>query len=151
MEYYSLDFLLNKPPPSNHKTPEKKPETLERLLEEKVHCLSDILKKIEQEIQKRSDLSQQSIHLVYEHYCSLKSKLLQLEFWELGSNTSVDARRVSLEKQLDKLKQEVRQEQIQRWQDISELNKESRNWFKLYRDLVQRVQLITGHKNEFSD
>ena len=35
MEYYSLDFLLNKPPASNHKTPEKKPETLERLLEEK--------------------------------------------------------------------------------------------------------------------
>ena len=53
MEYYSLDFLLHQPQPSNHKSPENKPETLETLLEEKLHCLSDILKKIEQEIKKK--------------------------------------------------------------------------------------------------
>ena len=145
MEYNSLDFLLNHPLPSNHKTPENKPGTLETLLEGKLHCLSDILKKIEQETQKRNDLSQHSIDLIYEHYCALKSQLLGLSFWELGSNSSIDSRRSSLGKQLDVLKQEVRQEQIQCWQDISRLNKEFRNWFKQYRDLMQRVRLVTGH------
>lgn len=151
MEYYSLDFLLNHPQPSNHKTPENKPATLETLLEEKLHSLSDILKKIEQEIQKRNDLSQHSIYLIYEHYCCLKSKLLPLDFWEPGSISSIDSRKAGFAKQLDKLKQEVRQEQVQCWQDISQLNKEFRNWFKQYCDLVQRVRLITGLKSESSN
>ena len=146
MEYKSLDFLLNNSLRSDQTSDDSKPETLETLLEEKLHCLSNILKGIEQEILKRNDLSQHSIYLIYEHCCFLNSKLLQLDFWELGSNTSVDARRVSLEKQVDKLKQEVRQEQIQRWQDNSKLNKEFRNWFRQYCDLQQRFKLITGHK-----
>ena len=148
MEYYvTLDSILNNlPNHSKQKTPEigKEPESLEKLLEEKVSSFVEILNQIEQDIRKRKDLSQSLIHQIYEHYCSLKSQLLGLSFWELGSNSSIDFRRSSLGKQLDVLKQEVWKEQTLCWQDVSNLKKEFRNWFKQYRDLVQRARLITG-------
>ncbi|MDA2934255.1 hypothetical protein MYX82_07915 [Acidobacteria bacterium AH-259-D05] len=152
MEYYvTLDSILNNlSDHPNQKTIQnhKEPESLEKLLEEKLNSLSDILKQIEQEMQARNDLSKNIIFQIYEHYCLLKSKLLGLSFWELGSNSSVDSRRSALGKQLDALKQEVRKEQIQCWQDVSNLKKEFRNWFKQYRDLMQRVRLVTGHKSD---
>ncbi|MDA2933461.1 hypothetical protein MYX82_03870 [Acidobacteria bacterium AH-259-D05] len=148
MEYYvTLDSILNNLPDHfNQKTPEndKEPESLEKLLEEKVNCLTDILGQIEQEIQKRNDLSQNLIHQIYSHYCSVKSQLLGLSFWELGANPSIDSRRNALGKQLDVLKQEVWKEQTQWWLDVSNLKKEFRNWFKQYKDLMQRVRLVTG-------
>ncbi|MDA2925106.1 hypothetical protein MYX65_10750 [Acidobacteria bacterium AH-259-L09] len=112
-------------------------------MEEKVRSLAENLEQIEKEIRKRQQLSKNLIYQIYEHYCLLKSKLLGLYFWEPGANPSIEVRRSALEKQLDTLKQEVRKEQTQCWQDLSNLKKEFRNWFKQYCDLVQRVKLIT--------
>jgi len=152
MEYYvTLDSILNNlPDHSKQKTPEndKEPESLEKLLEEKVSSFVEILNQTEQDIRKRKDLSQSLIHQTYEHYCSVKSQLLGLSFWELGSNSSIDSRRSTLGKQLDVLRQEVRKEQTQCWLDVSNLKKEFRNWFKQYKDLIQRVRLVTGHRFE---
>ena len=106
-------------------------------------CLSEILGQIEQDIQHRRELSLRIIHDVEEHYCQVKSKVLQLKFWELGSIPSIDARRAGLERQLDFLKKARRQEQVTCWQDVSNLKREFRTWFKQYRDLVQRVKLIS--------
>ncbi len=149
MEYYvTLNSILNNlPDHSKQKTPEndKEPESLEKLLEEKVSSFVEILNKIEQDISQRQDLSQSLINQIYEHYCSVKSQLLGLSFWGTGANPSIEARRSTLGKQLDVLKQEVRKEETQCWQDISNLKKELRNWFKQYKDLVQRVRLVTGH------
>ena len=149
--YLTLDSFLNNLL-TNHsrekiQQEDKQIDSLENLLEEKVNSLSDILKQIEQDIERRNDLSRKVIFQIYEHYSSIKSKLFQLEFWELGSNRGIDSTRSGLGKQLDVLKQEVRKEQIQHWFDISKLKKESRNWFKQYRDLVQRVRLVNEYRS----
>ena len=112
----------------------------DRLLEDKVNSLADILNQIQLDILKRQELSQSVINQVYDNYCSLRSKLFQLEFWELGVNRGIDIRRGFFEKQLDSLKQEVRKEQVQCWSDVSKLKKEFRTWLKQYSDLVQRVR-----------
>lgn len=140
----SILYSLPKPAVPRNRSSRKEPESLEGLLEEKVRCLSEILRKILQDIDRRNDLSVDIIYGIEQHYCHLKSKLLRLEFWELGTNAGVDARRSSLERQLDALKQAKRQERVQCWQDISVLKKEFRTWLKQYRDLVQRARLISA-------
>jgi len=130
-------FAIQETPKEN-----EKPESLENLLEEKVQCLSDILSQIKQDIQSRKALSLNVICRIYQHYCYLKSGLFELYLWQLGANRSVETRRFGLEKQLDSLKQEKRQEQVKCWQDIAGLKIEFRNWFEQNCDLVQRVKII---------
>ena len=155
MQFYgSLDSLLeygNPQPPSYFKnqnsienTEQKDP--LENLLQEKAQCLADILGQIDLDIKSRKELSLNVIYRIYQHYCYLKSNVLELYTWELGRNRGIEIRRVRLEKQLDSLKQEKRQEQVQCWQDIAQLKKEFRTWFKQHCDLVQRVKIILPGK-----
>lgn len=155
MQFYgSLDSLLEycNPQPSgyfknlNQSEDNEQTDSLENILQEKVHCLSDILRQIVHDIKSRKDLSLNVIYRIYQHYCYLKSNLFELYTWELGRNRGIEIRRVRLEKQLGTLKQEKRQEQIHSWQDIALLKKEFRNWFKQYRDLVQRVKIILPGK-----
>ena len=87
------------------------------------------------------------IYRIYQHYCYLKCKLFELYTWELGRSRNVEKRRSSLEQQLDALKQEKRQEQVHCWQDIARLRTELRTWFKQYRDLMQRVRMISSGKD----
>ncbi len=138
--------------PSPPKTPAKASEennaqdSLESILNEKVQCLSTVLAQISQDITSRGDLSQNVIYRIYQHYFYLKSKLYELCQWTFGVNRNVESRRSKLEKQLDALKQEKRQEQVQCWQDIVSLKKELRNWFKQYCDLMQRVKIVLPGK-----
>ena len=142
--YWSLDYLLKSlQQPGLQKDSDNRNSSLENLLGEKVLNLAEILGQIEQDIQHRRELSLRIIHDVEEHDCHLKTKLLQLKFWELGSNPSIEARRAGLERQLDFLKKARRQEQVTCWQDVSNLKREFRTWFKQYSELVQRVKLFS--------
>jgi len=171
MKFYgTLESLLKYSPPSSLKNPpvpkstetnlekttkEKKetteentpPDSLENILNEKVQCLSSILAQINHDITSRGGLSQNVIYRIYQHYLYLKTKLYELSQWEFGSSRNVEQRRSNLEKQLDTLKQEKRQEQVQCWQDIVSLKKELRNWFKQYCDLMQRVKIVMPGKD----
>lgn len=152
--YVTLDSMLEYSPPAlindSQTSPDseldKTDDSLENILEEKVNCLSTILVQINHDITKRGDLSQNVINKIYEHYCYLKTKLFELYQWRFGSNRNIESRRSKLEKQLDSLKQEKRQEQVQCFRDILLLGKESRNWFKQYCDLMQRVKIILAGK-----
>lgn len=116
--------------------------SLENLLHEKVRSLSDILAQIALETNNREELSLKVIDKIYRHYIYLKSKLFELYGWEPGINKGIEIRRSKLEKELNTLNQEKRQEDIQCWQDIALLKKEFRDWFKQYSDLLQRVKII---------
>ena len=67
---------------------------------------------------------------------------LNLDQWEFGRNRAVEQSRSALERQLDALLQEKRNEQIQCWRDISVLTREHRQWFKQYCDEAQRTKMI---------
>jgi len=120
--------------------------SLENILKEKVQCVSTILNQISHDIKGRKHLSQRIIYRIYQHYFYLKEKLFELYHWELGKSRSVESRRSQLERQLDSLKQEKRQEQVKCWGDVEVLKKEFRNWFKQYSDLMQRVRIVMPNK-----
>jgi len=117
-------------------------DSLEGLIGDKVRCLGDMLTQIQQDMQRRTVLSEQVITRIYQHYCYVYTKVLELSTWQMGSNKTIESRRLRLEQQLDALKQETRQEQVQCWQDIALLRKEWRQWFKQYSDVMQRARII---------
>lgn len=124
---------------------DSKLDGLENLLADKVKCLGDILADIERDMARRADLSQYVVYLISQHYCYLKTKLFELYTWQLGSNRSIEVRRIRLEQQLDTLNNERRQELVTAWQDVAALKKEFRTWFKQYCDLAQRVRLVAAN------
>jgi len=150
--YGTLESLLEYSPPSrpsyfavqNPKKDSNDEASLENLLQEKVRGLSGILVNIQHSIKSRKDLFENIVYRIYQHYCYLKGKLFEMYQWPINHSRAIEARRSGVEKQLDALKLEKRQEQVQCWQDIAELKKEFRVWLKQYCDLVQRVRLITG-------
>jgi hypothetical protein len=130
--------------------PEKEQiDSLEYLLQQKVDSLSDILAQIDRDIKSRDNLSKEVIEQIDHDYRYIKTKYFELEQWMFGHNRWVEQRRSALENQLDTLNQEKRQEQVQCWRDIAQLTREFRDWFKQYRDLMQRIKIIipdTGAK-----
>ena len=80
---------------------------------------------------------------IYKQYSYLKTKLFELYYWRIGLSRSVEGRRSALEQQLDALNLEKRNPQVLCWQDVAQLRRELRTWFKQYRDLVQRVRIIS--------
>lgn len=130
----------------NQESSETQADSLETLLTEKISCLSNILAQIQQDMQSRRALSGTVMQHIDQHYCYLKTKLFELYTWALGRSRSIEQRRSSLEKQLDALDQEKRLELVKSWQDIEGLKKEFRQWFKQYRDVMQRAKIILSDK-----
>jgi len=157
MKFYgTLDSLLSYRPESassyfeiqNNREGKERTGSIDSFLEKKIGGLTDILKQIERDIKSRNLLFQNLIHKIYRHYCYIKTKLFEMYIWPIGGNRAIETRRSSIEKQLDALKQEKRSEQVQCWQDIAQLEKEFRIWFKQYCDLVQRVKLVLRNQTE---
>lgn len=122
----------------------KQDNSISTLFAGKVSCLVDILAGIDSDASTRVKLSAEVLLEIERQYCYLKTKLYELDTWGLGVNQSVESRRSKLEMQLDKLNQETREERIQAWQDVEDLRKERRIWFKQYADLIQRMRIIAG-------
>ena len=78
----------------------------------------------------------------------MKTKLFEVYSWELGKVRNVEQRCSGLEKQLDELNKQKRQEQVECWRDIAELKTEFRTFFKQYCDLIQRVRLVLPQKTQ---
>jgi hypothetical protein len=151
MEFYgSIDSLLEYslkgfPAYFAHQTVQPKKEqsdSLEYLLQEKVDSLSEILAQIDRDIKSRNDLSKDVIGQIDHDYRYIKTKYFELEQWMFGHNKWAEQRRSALEKELDALNKEKRQEEVQCWQDIAQLTREFRDWFKQYCDLMQRIKIV---------
>ena len=121
--------------------------SLEGLLEQKADSLKAIMGDVAEDMFSRQSLSKSFIERLYVQYFYLKAKLFELSSFPIGGNRAIEGRRSTLEKQLDALLQEKRQEQVRCWQDIAALKKEFRVWMKQYRDLEQRARLVLGEKN----
>lgn len=146
-QYGTIDSLLAYAPRSTYvadqeTTPPRQRASIEAFLAEKVRSLSSILEDIEWEARQRQRLSLGVLHQIYLHYTYIKAKLFELYIFPVAGNRAIEMRRSSLEKQLDALNVERRQEQVLCRQDVARLRQEFRNWFKQHADLVQRVQLV---------
>ena len=119
--------------------------SLETLLDDKIRTLSTILSSLGQEIKERHSISRCVLGDITHDYLSVSSELLGLQPFVPDANPFIEGRRLDLEKRLDNLRRETRNEQVLRWQDTAHLNREFRTWFKQHRDLSQRIAiLITG-------
>ena len=115
-----------------------------RKLRDKTRTFVEILRQIEDETRVRKALFVKVVLDIYKQYSYLKTKLFELYYWGIGQSRSVEGRRSALEQQLDALNLEKRNQQVLCWQDVAQLRRELRTWFKQYRDLVQRVRIISG-------
>lgn len=147
LEYSSMQRQLSQQADSRSDNGEGS-DSLERLLLEKVEALSSILRQVSSEAGGRAQLSTRIIGDIEQQYCYLKTKLFDLYSWELGRVRNVEQRRSGLEKQLDELNKQKRQEQVECWRDIAELKREFRTWLKQYCDLMQRVTLVLPQKSQ---
>jgi len=147
--YGPLEAVIEYAPPvvAEAPNPQDGPDgkdSLEELLTNKVRCLADILADISRDITGRAKLSENVIHLIYQHYLYVKYHLLILEQWPIAGNRAIEQRRSGLEKQLDALLQEKRAEQVKCWQDVARLREEARRWFKQHSDLRERLAMVLG-------
>jgi hypothetical protein len=147
-----VSYLVPQETPRNsiHQVSEdiESPNALENMMGGKVQCLTTILRSIQTDIQQRTEISKDVIERIYVHYLYVNTKLLEINETPIDSNRALETRRSGLEKQLDTLKLEKRQEQVKCWQDIFKLHQEHRNWYKQYCDLMGRVSLVLPTKGK---
>ena len=74
--------------------------------------------------------------------------LYGIDTWHLGSNKNIDTRRLQIEKELESLKGQKRDENGESWRDISLLKKEHREFFREYRNALRRVKVIFPEKSK---
>ncbi len=118
--------------------------SLEALLDDKIRTLSTILSSLGQEIKERYAISRSILGDITHDHLSVSSELPGLQPFVPDANPFIEGRRLDLEKRLDNLRRETRNEQVLRWQDTAHLNREFRAWFKQHRDLSQRIAILTG-------
>lgn len=149
--YGGLEALARYPPPylldsaaatSTTGNRDSEEDALGNLLRDKFQCLTDILSAIEREADSRRRLSGALLVEIQRQYCYLKTKLFELYERGLGISRNLESRRSKLEIQLDKLNEESRGERVRAWQDVENLSREWRTWFKQYCDLVQRLRIV---------
>jgi hypothetical protein len=128
--------------PLRGQEPPNETDSLEDLLISRVGVMEQILADIQTSIQSRQIVSREFLQAVEDHYGYVKSKLFDLHAWPFPSAPAIDERRGALEKELGVLTQEKRREFITCWQDIVDLKREFRSWFKEYADLRQRARLL---------
>lgn len=154
--YGPLEALLRYPLPPKapgqenllpSESPAERP-SLEGLLEQKINALGIILGDVARDISSRQSVSIAFIERLYVQYFYIKAKFFELSFFPIGGNRAIESRRSTLEKQLDALVQEKRQEQVRCWQDIAALKKEFRVWLKQYSDLVSRAEILMPEKHK---
>ena len=115
------------------------------LLAQKLRTLNDFIQELNESILERQELSTQLREWIAEQYDATKEKLLHLDAWHFPNNPVIEQRRNTIERTLDTLVAQERDEQVSCWRDTELLSKELRQWQKQHEDLVQRVALLQAN------
>ncbi len=121
--------------------------SLEELLGDRLRSMGDILRDLEHDIRSRQAISEILIKGLENQYLEIRSRMLELEVWPRGSVPWVENQRNSLDRQLDGLSHELRQESLNCWRDMAILKRELRTWFKEYIGLFQRTSLVAPNRS----
>jgi len=120
---------------------------LKEILTDKISFLKQFLSEIDEQIHDRENLKDKILDKIDKGMCYLHTKLYEIETWGLGRNKNIDTRRTQIEKELEALKSQKRDETRESWRDISLLKKEHREFFHEYRNALRRVKVIFPEKS----
>ena len=125
---------------------------LKEILTDKISFLKQIIDEIDTQIKDREVLKDTIFDKIDRGICYLQTKLYEIESWGIGRNRNVDARRSQIEKELEALKNQKRNETRESWRDTALLKKEHREFFHEYRNALRRVKVIfPGKKDKKND
>lgn len=120
---------------------------LEKVFKDKLTTIRITLFDIVYEIKKRSEIDHALTREINAGICTLRTQLLELDTYSIGSNQLVDKRRGALEDKIHALERDLRTQDLKRWQDIVILKKELRRTFREYQDLKRKFRLIEDGKS----
>lgn len=121
---------------------EKNNGILNEVFKDKFETVKSTLFDIVSELNNRLALDHQLTRKINEDICRLRTQLFELESWPTGGNHAMDKRRGALEDKIHKLENELRIQDIRRWQDMVFLKKELRKTFMEYNDLKRKLKII---------
>lgn len=119
---------------------------LKEILTDKISFLKELLDEIDVQIQDRQALKDTIIDKIDRGECYLRTKLYEIDTWDHGKNRNIDTRRLQIEKELEALKNQKRDEKRESWRDIARLKKEHRQFFHEYRNALKRVKVVFPDK-----
>lgn len=120
-------------------------QIINQLLGNRLYDLQQILREINSEITERLDLSHKLSRNIDSESCMIKNKLLSIERYPIGLNRIIDNRRDHIEKLLDDMEKEKRQRVTEGWKDIALLRKELRSTLKEYKNILRKLDIVTGN------
>lgn len=118
-------------------------DIIDRILTDDVDLLRKWIKEVQAKIKSRTDMTKDFMRHLGRDISDLQGKEEEIEFWSPGYKSSIDKMRSDLRSQINILKSEARNHEVNFWRDVSGLEKELRmllqayNKAKLKRDLMR--------------
>lgn len=109
----------------------------------KLKILSEAIDEIDREIEKRIKLGKSFRERIDSELFSCRTQLKYIENYTVGYNSSVELRRLGLERQIAMLTKELRSEQLRAWEDVVSLVKEKRIFTMEYKNLMNTRKMLS--------
>lgn len=125
-------------------TPKGEESFLEEILTDKIAFLKEILGDIDRQMEGRESLRKTIQEKIEHGVAFLDTKLLEVDTWAVGKNQTIDMRRSRIEREVEALKREKREEARECWRDVALLKKERRQFYHEYRNALRRMKVLSS-------
>lgn len=109
----------------------------------KLKILREAIDEIDREVEKRIKLGKSFRERINSELFSCRTQLKYIENYTVGYNSSVEFRRLGLERQIALLTKEFRSEQLRAWEDVVSLVKEKRTFIMEYKNLMNTRKMLS--------
>jgi len=117
-------------------------DIVDRILAEDVELLKKWIREIESKIQSRTELTRELMHQLGEDIEKLERRDENLSIWGPGYKQSIDRTRSELRNQINILKNEARNQELNFWRDVTALEKELRILLQAYTRAKRKKDLM---------
>jgi hypothetical protein len=117
-------------------------DIVDRILTEDIELLRKWIKEIESKIQSRTQLTKDLMRQLGEDIQMLERRDERLEIWGPGYKQSIDRVRSELRGQINLLKNETRDTELNFWRDVTALEKELRILLQAYARAKRKKDLV---------
>ena len=122
-------------------------ELLSGTFSNKLKIIREAIREIEEDMEARVELGLSFRLRIDSEIEKCKAMLIPIENHTLGYNSSIEFRRLSVERQIFLLTKELRAEDLRAWEDIVALMKERRNLEMEYKALINTRKMLEKEKN----
>lgn len=112
------------------------------ILNNRLRQIEEDLAEVEQEMETRRALSHQILSTVLAKLSGQREDLKDLPSFNFTQDPHLQARRAALERDIDTLERELRQEDVAMWRDKARLEEEARRLRREQRAAFRRLELI---------